>query len=85
MTPNTAEATAPRDPPALAPAPRPIRALPIEVVEPDPAEQLIRRLAADRLRDLADDGVTLADMARMYDITPEQMERLRDELLPSRR
>lgn len=84
MIPITAEATQ-RDLPALAPAPRPMRALPIEVVEPDPAEPIIRRLAADRLRDLADDGVTLACMARMYDITPYQMGRLRDELLPSRR
>jgi hypothetical protein len=85
MMPNTAEATVPRDLPSLAPAPRPIRALPIGVVEPDPAEQIIRRLAADRLRDLADDGVTLSYMARMYNITPDQLERLRDELIPSRR
>lgn len=85
MMPNTADATVPRDLPNRAPAPRPIRALPVEVVEPDPAEQIIRRLAADRLRDLADDGVTLAYVARMYDITPDQLERLRDELIPSRR
>ena len=85
MMPNTAEATIPRDLPGLAPTPRPIRALPIDVVEPDPAEQIIRRLAADRLRDLADDGVTLSYVARMYDITPDQLERLRDELIPSRR
>lgn len=81
---NTAEAT-PRDLPTVAPAPRPLRALPVALVEPDPTEQIIRRLAADRLRDLADDGVTMAYVARMYDIPPDQMERLRDELIPSRR
>lgn len=82
---NVAEAF-PRDMPALAPAPRPpIRALPLVDVEPDPTDVLIRRLAADRLRELADDGVTLAYVARMYDVPLDQIERLRDELLPSRR
>lgn len=82
---NVAEAIA-RDIPALAPAPRPpIRALPLVEAEPDPTEQLIRRLAADRLRELADDGVTLAYVARMYDVPADQMEHLRNELLPSRR
>ena len=82
---NVAEVIA-REIPALAPAPRPpIRALPLVEVEPDPTEQLIRRLAADRLRNLADDGVTLAYMARMYDVPVDQLERLRTELMPSPR
>jgi hypothetical protein len=39
-------------------------------------DRLIRALAADRLRDLRDDGVTLAYMARMYDVTPQVLEAL---------
>ncbi len=53
----------------------PIRALP---AAPDPAElaraALLRRLAADRLRDLRDDGVTVGYVARMYGVDREQME-----------
>ena len=67
------------------PAPsRPIRALPVEeVVEiPDPRETVIRRMAADRLRDLRDDGLTLAYAARMYGIDAEEMAALEAELLP---
>ncbi|HYH81341.1 MAG TPA: hypothetical protein VEX86_16170 [Longimicrobium sp.] len=74
-----------RDLPAPAPAARPIRALPAGEIAPDPTEQIIRRLAADRLRELADDGVTLAYVARMYDVPADQLEWLRDELLPSPR
>ena len=71
--------------PAAAPAPRPIRALPVtEVVAQDPRELLIRRLAADRLRDLRDDGVTLAYAARMYGIDAAEMESLEADLLPWR-
>ncbi|HEX6751503.1 MAG TPA: hypothetical protein VF092_29695 [Longimicrobium sp.] len=65
-------------------APRPIRALPVTEPEPDPAEALIRRLAADRLRDLRDDGVTLAYVARMYGVDAALMERLQAELVPTR-
>jgi hypothetical protein len=65
-------------------APRPMRALPVHEAEPDPAEALIRRLAADRLRDLRDDGVTTAYVARMYGVEPALMERLQAELVPSR-
>lgn len=47
----------------------PIRPLP---AAPDPAETaraaLLRRLAADRLRDLRDDGLSAAYVARMYEI-----------------
>lgn len=47
----------------------PIRSIPLT---PDPAaearERLVRRLAADRVRDLRDEGVTVAYMARMYDV-----------------
>jgi hypothetical protein len=65
-------------------APRPIRALPVTEPEPDPAEALIRRLAADRLRDLRDDGVTLAYVARMYGVDAAMMDRLQAELVPTR-
>ena len=51
---------------------------------PDLCEQVIRRLAADRLRDLRDDGVTLAYAARMYGIDAAEMEALEADLLPSR-
>ena len=71
--------------PAAAPAPRSIRALPItEVQAVDPRELLIRRLAADRLRDLRDDGVTLGYTARMYGIDLAEMESLEADLLPWR-
>jgi len=47
----------------------PLRALPLD---PDPhaVEQarLLRRLAADRLRELRDDGVTPGYIARMYGV-----------------
>ena len=65
-------------------ASRPIRALPVNDIEPDPAEALIRRLAADRLRDLRDDGVTLAYVARMYGVEAALLERLQSELVPTR-
>jgi len=65
-------------------APRPIRALPVTDIEPDPAEVLIRRLAADRLRDLRDDGVTLGYVARMYGVEAALLERLQSELVPTR-
>jgi hypothetical protein len=64
---------------------RPIRALPVTEIEPDPAELLIRRLAADHLRELRDDGVTLGYVARMYGVDPALIERLQAELVPTRR
>jgi hypothetical protein len=67
------------------PAPRPLRALPIEEVEVEAArEVLLHRLAADRLRDLRDDGLTLAYVARMYGVDLTEMEAVDAELLPSR-
>lgn len=45
-------------------------------------EQLIRRLAADHLRELRDDGVTLDYVARMYGVTPERLEILYRDLIP---
>lgn len=55
----------------------PIRPLPLD---PDPAHTvratLLRRLACDRLRDLRDDGVTLAYMARMYGVEQGVMEEM---------
>ena len=67
-------------------APRALRALPVEEVDVAAAnrELLMRRLAADRLRDLRDDGLTMAYMARMYGVEPDEMEALAAELLPSR-
>lgn len=71
--------------PGPTPAPRPLRALPIEKVESATArEALIARLAADRLRDLRDDGLTLAYVAKMYGVEPGEMEALEAELIPSR-
>lgn len=71
--------------PTTTPAPRPIRALPVQEVEvPDPRETVIRRLAADRLRDLRDDGLTLAYAARMYGIDADEMAAIEAELLPWR-
>lgn len=46
--------------------------------------RLILQLAADRLRELRDDGVTLAYVARMYGVATEEMERLQAELVPAR-
>ena len=66
-------------------APRPLRALPVEEDESAAArDALILRLAADRLRDLRDDGLTLAYAARMYGIDSAEMEALEADLLPWR-
>jgi hypothetical protein len=55
----------------------PLRPLPHA---PDPGEAaraaLLRRLAADRLRDLRDDGVTVGYVARMYGVDREAMEEI---------
>lgn len=53
----------------------PIRRLPVERADDDHA-RLLRRLAADRLRDLRDDGVTVAYMARMYEVDQGVMEEM---------
>ena len=53
----------------------PIRPLPLHTRETE-HERLLRRLAADRLRDLRDDGVTVAYMARMYDVETRMMEEM---------
>ncbi len=47
--------------------------------EMEPSERLVRRLAADHLRD---DGLTLDYVARIYGVSPERMEILYRELLP---
>jgi hypothetical protein len=51
--------------------------------EPEPVERLIRSLAADHLRELRDDGVTIDYVARMYGVSAERMEILYAELLPA--
>jgi hypothetical protein len=53
----------------------PIRPLPVDAEDPARA-RLVRRLAADRLRDLRDDGVTVGYMARMYGVEQGLMEEL---------
>jgi hypothetical protein len=53
----------------------PIRPLPF-AAEGDARARLLRRLAADRLRDLRDDGVTAGYMARMYDVEQGLMEEM---------
>ena len=49
-------------------------------VEPDPAAEarirLIGQLAADRLRDLRDDGVSTAYIARMYGVDPSTIQEM---------
>jgi hypothetical protein len=48
--------------------------------------RLIRLLAADRIRDLRDDGVTDAYIARMYEVDEEALATvIRDELPLTRR
>jgi nitrogen regulatory protein PII-like uncharacterized protein len=46
-------------------------------------ERLVRQLAADHLRELRDDGVTLDYIARMYGVSPERMQGLYRHLVPS--
>jgi hypothetical protein len=63
---------------ATAPA---LRVLPSETdQEVERREALVRRLAADRIRELRDDGVTMAYVARMYEVEPELLERVFAEL-----
>ena len=64
---------------------RPIRVLPVEVPpEVEKRARLVRQLAADRLRDLRDEGLTLSRIARVYEVDPEDVEALLAELVPSR-
>ncbi|HEX8691327.1 MAG TPA: hypothetical protein VF746_02705 [Longimicrobium sp.] len=58
--------------------------LPVDDAGREAREQLVRRLAADRLRDLRDDGVTVAYVARMYGVETAEIERLHGDLLPLR-
>jgi len=53
----------------------PIRPLPVDRHDKERGT-LLRRLAADRLRDLRDDGVTVAYMARMYGVEQGMMEEM---------
>lgn len=82
---NTAQAAA-LDAPLAAPVPRAtLVALPVDGPAGDELrELLVRRLAADRLRDLRDDGVTMGYVARMYGVDTEILEQLAAELLPLR-
>ena len=77
-------ADARREPPAEDPAAFPVRSR-FPAREPEPEERLIRQLAADHLRELRDDGVTIDYVARMYGVSPERMEILFNDLFPSRR
>ena len=49
----------------------------------DPEAELVRRLAADHLRELRDDGVTMDYVARMYEVSPERLEVVYNDLIPS--
>jgi hypothetical protein len=53
----------------------PIRPLPVDAQDTERA-RLLCRLAADRLRDLRDDGVTVGYMARMYGVEQGMMEEM---------
>ncbi|HEU4454119.1 MAG TPA: hypothetical protein VFR81_13710 [Longimicrobium sp.] len=81
---NAAESAALEINAPAAPA-RTILPLPVEdVSEREVREELVRRMAADRLRDLKDDGVTMAYVARMYGVDRDVLERVSAELLPRR-
>ena len=77
--------------PSLRPLPevahesRPIRVLPVDSADNAQREALIHRLAADRLRDLRDDGVTMAYVARMYEVDAGLLQRVLADLVPTRR
>lgn len=80
---NTAETVALDAPPAA--APRAVPQLAVEDdAERDARERLIRLLAADHLRELRDDGVTPAYVAKMYGVDGELLEHVCEELLPVR-
>jgi hypothetical protein len=56
------------------------------VAEAVATDRVIRLLAADRIRDLRDDGVTEAYIARMYEVDEEALAAvIRDELPVARR
>ncbi len=82
---RTAAESVALDTTAPATPPRTILPLPVEdVSEREAREDLVRRMAADRLRDLRDDGVTMAYVARMYGVDCDALERLAADLLPRR-
>lgn len=59
----------------------PIRSLPTGPSAEEAARAaLLRRLAADRLRDLRDDGVTVAYIARMYGVDRARMDETMEAL-----
>ena len=70
--------------PARTPEFLPLRVLPHDVAAETARDRLIERLAADRLRDLRDEGVTLAYVAHMYGVEAELMEEIAAELMPRR-
>ncbi|HEU0014234.1 MAG TPA: hypothetical protein VFQ45_11155 [Longimicrobium sp.] len=74
-----AEAALPASPEREVPV-TPLRPLPIDEVERSTRERLVRRLAADRLRDLRDDGLSTAYMARMYAVDRDTLEEVMGEL-----
>jgi hypothetical protein len=70
--------------PAAPARPRALRAMETADPEQEARAHLVLRLAADRLRELRDDGVTFGYIARMYDVPPETITRLYDDLVKSR-
>jgi hypothetical protein len=61
-----------------------LRAVDAEDAEQEARARLIVRLAADRLRELRDDGVTFGYIARMYDAPADAMKHLYDDLVQPR-
>jgi hypothetical protein len=86
LTDRLADARRERTPPPPARAAQLARALP-KVAAPAAErarDQLILRLAGDRLRELRDDGVTFGYIARIYGVETEEITRLHDELIRPR-
>lgn len=76
---STGSPISPSSPRPTAPRERPTAI----VLAPPPQNDLIRRLALDRLRELRDDGVTLDYIGRMYDTTAERIRDVEADLRSS--
>ena len=61
-----------------------LRAVDAADAEHEARARLIVQLAADRLRELRDDGVTFGYIARMYDVPADDMKHLYDDLVHPR-
>jgi hypothetical protein len=70
--------------PMLSAVPRTLHAVSQPGETLSPQDSVILRLAADRLRDLRDEGLTAACIGRMYGLESEELEAIAARLLPSR-